>query len=143
MILAAVGVIFPLVLLVSLAIDYPATSRQARLGAALAAILMGYFTVFRLARARVCVLRDGVKVVNPLRTVFVPWHRISRFSLRTWGLFYTPIGHVDLKDGSSVHILGIGAPNPGTRPRNQSAQRLIEELNDMLTKVRSGDFPLT
>jgi len=48
------------------------------------------------------------------------------------------MGHVELKDGTSMHIFGIEAPNALTRPRNQSAQRLIAELNEILDAVRSG-----
>jgi hypothetical protein len=101
------------------------------------AVAWGAFCILRAARAGAFVTRDGVRILNPLRTHFIPWNRIDSFSLRRWGL--APLmGHVNLKDGTSTHIFGIEAPNALTRPRNQSAQRLIAELNEILNEVRTG-----
>jgi len=97
----------------------------------------GAFCLLRAARAGVYVLPEGIRIVNPFRTKFVPWRQIARFSLRRWGPFPL-IGHVDLTDHSSQHIFGIEAPNTPTRPRNRSAQKLIAELNQVLDLARSG-----
>lgn len=97
----------------------------------------GAFCLFRAARAGVYVLSEGIRIVNPFRTKFVPWREIAQFSLRQWGPFPL-IGFVDLTDHSSEHIFGIEAPNPFTRPRNRSAQKLIAELNQVLDLARSG-----
>jgi hypothetical protein len=42
------------------------------------------------------------------------------------------MGVVARKDATIVPIWGIQIPNPMTRPKNRSAQRLIEELNRVL-----------
>jgi hypothetical protein len=95
------------------------------------AVLLGAYGVFRLARCGVYVIDNGVRVVNPVRTRFVPWETISRFSIRRVG-FHPGMGVVDRKDATIVPIWGIQIPNPMTRPKNRSAQRLIEELNRVL-----------
>jgi hypothetical protein len=60
---------------------------------------------------------------------------ISRFSLRPWGPFPL-VGYAELRDGRSVHMLGVAAPNPITRPNNQTAQRMIAQLNEPLDHLR-------
>lgn len=99
---------------------------------------LGLFMVLRVARSGVVAFERGCRVVNPLRTRFIPWTEIAGFSLRPWGVFPL-VGQVDLKDGSSVHVFGIEAPNPLTRPNNRSAHRLKDELNSLRSKLTSGE----
>ncbi len=113
-----------------------------RIGAVVINLILSYFLLFRVARSRLLVLPEGVQIVNPLRSVFLPWDRIDRFSLRPWGLIWTPIGHANLKDGSSVHILGIAAPNPAHWPKHRSAHKAVAELNGILEAARSGVPPV-
>jgi hypothetical protein len=94
--------------------------------------------LLRVARSGVFLEDGGVGVLNPLRTVRIPWSQIRCFSLKRYKLF--PLtGHVELKDGTSVHIFGIQAPHPLLRPRNQSAQRIVEALNERLRQRGSDD----
>jgi hypothetical protein len=95
-----------------------------------------HFTALRMARARLCVLPDGVLVVNYLRSRFISWHEISKFSLRGWGFWWTPVGHVELKNGSSVPVLGIGRSSPTLRTKRARADDMIQELNDLLDEHR-------
>jgi hypothetical protein len=101
------------------------------------AVLFGGYGVFRLARCGAYVMDKGVRVVNPLRTHFVPWEAISCFSIRRVG-FYPGMGVIERKDASIVPIWGIQVPNPMTRPKNRAAQRLIEELNGVIPGRDSG-----
>jgi len=121
----------------AITIDSPNVSLPERVAWITVGFGAGAFCLLRAARAGVYVLPEGVRIVNPFRTKFVPWRQIAQFSLRRWGPFPL-IGLVDLTDHSSEHIFGIAAPNPLTRPRNRSAQKLIAELNEVLDLARSG-----
>ena len=94
------------------------------------------FMILRMARARLCLLPGGVVVVNYLRSRFIPWPEINGFSLRPWGLWWTPIGHVELQTGSSVPVLGIGRSSPALWPKRAPADAMIRELNELLDARR-------
>jgi hypothetical protein len=94
-------------------------------------VSLGWFFIFRLARSGVFAYRDGVRILNPLGSRFVPWEETQKFKLGTWGLF-PRMGYAELTNGSEHHIWGIQAPNPLFRPRNRSADRLIAELNELM-----------
>jgi hypothetical protein len=121
----------------ALTIDGADVSAPERVIWVILGLAWGAFSLLRGARAGVFVIRGGVRILNPFRTTFVPWSRIARFSLRRWGPFPL-MGHADLTDDSSIHIFGIEAPNPLTRPRNQSAQKLIAELDAVRKLAQSG-----
>lgn len=110
-------------------------------GGAVAYVLLLAFMLLRMARARLCVLPEGVRVVNYLRNRFIPWDEIVGFSLRGWGIWWTPVGHVDLKDGSSVPVLGIGRSSQVFWRKIAPADDMIDELNRILNAVRTGDYP--
>lgn len=81
--------------------------------------------VFRIG-VRVCA--NEARLVTMRKTIVVPWADIDHFSLG--GSFLnsnTGIAH--LRSGEQIGILGIASPNRATRPKNRSAERLIEELN--------------
>jgi Bacterial PH domain len=101
---------------------------------------MAWFGIFRLTTIRVCVDSEGVEVFNPFRRVFVPWGRISAFSLRHRRVIFGPLGHIDLKDGSSVVMFAIAGQNPALRPSERSAQRMIEELNQLLVQAQTREL---
>ena len=88
----------------------------------LVVVLLALFTVLRLARAGVFVEEDGVKVLNPLNTVRIPWEEIAGFSLKRSGGF-AAVGFVDLVDGGRVQAWGIQARNkhPGAMKAPQAA----------------------
>jgi len=121
----------------AITIDDPDVTRPERVAWIIGGLALGAFCLLRGARAGVYVLPEGIRIVNPFRTKIVPWRQIAQFSLRSWGPFPL-MGHVDLIDHSSEHIFGIEAPNPLTRPRSRSAQKLIAELNEVLDLARSG-----
>jgi hypothetical protein len=95
------------------------------------------FMVARVARARLCVVAGGVKVVNPLRSRFVSWEDIAGFSLRPWRIFFTPVGQVDLNDGTSVPILGIQRSSPQIWRYRTPAEDMIDELNRLLEQFQT------
>jgi hypothetical protein len=95
------------------------------------AAVIALFGVLRLGRAGAYADREGIRILNPFRSIRVPWKDIQGFSLRPHGL-WAEVGHADLRDGRSIHILGIQPPNRLFRPRDRSAQVIIEELNERL-----------
>jgi len=94
------------------------------------AISFGAFCLLRVTRCGVYPKDGGLRVMNPFSSEWVSWTDVVGFSLRPWGP-YPAIGHVDLRDGRSIHIWGIEAPNPLFRPKNRSAQLLLQELEQL------------
>jgi HEAT repeats len=62
-------------------------------------------------------------------------------SLRPWNIFWTPVGHIDRVDGSSVPIHGIGRSHTTFLKRRTSADEMIHELNELLHPRRVGEGP--
>jgi len=73
---------------------------------------------------------DGLRIRNPLRTHSIRWSDCQGFRVGRYGLPRVAIA--DLNDGRSIPIFGIGGPPPSTRPRDQTAELLVSELNGML-----------
>jgi len=94
-----------------------------------------FWLAIRSARAGVRVDDEGAHIMNVVRTIHVPWHEIVRFSIGSHGML-PKTGIVDLRGGERIAIWGIQAPNPVTRPKNRSAERLIEALNAELERHR-------
>jgi hypothetical protein len=135
---AAVGVLLPalgILTILSRPIQ-PPTTPAARVSAIALLVLAGIFMVSRVARARLTLFADGVKVINPVRTRYVRWEDIAGFSLRSWGIFFMPIGHVDLKQGSSIPVLGIQRSSPEIWRRRTSADNMIDELNQLREEIQ-------
>lgn len=97
---------------------------------------------WRGARAAIYAEEHAVRVVNPLKTELVSWSEIERFSLGRYGP-WPHVGLMELKNGSRRHIFGIQAPNPLTRPKNRSAQNLVEQLNQELAARKGKDMSTT
>lgn len=114
----------------------PPTSAADRTVAIIGMLLIGAFAVFRMARARLRVLPDGIRIHNYVRNRFISWNEIAGFSLRPWGIWFTPLGHADLTDGSSVPILGIGRSSPAISRKRAQADDLIDQLNEILRARR-------
>jgi hypothetical protein len=89
-------------------------------------IALAAFVLLRLARAGAFVTDAGIIVVNPLRTVRVPWEDVAGFSLKRSGGF-PAVGFVDLVDGSRVQVWGIQA-----RSASPSARRAPEQAIEAL-----------
>jgi hypothetical protein len=105
----------------------------------IAIVPITWFFVIRLPRTGAYVESDGLRIVNPLRTLNIDWAEIVSFELG-WSSQYgiRGVGLVNLAGGRVVPIFGIQKPNPIFRPKNSSAQDLIAELNDVLAEVRAA-----
>jgi hypothetical protein len=102
------------------------------------ALLWLGFSILRCARAGARPDNSALIILNPLRTIKVPWYEVRRFTLdRHWLSQLT--AHVELRDGARIHNWGIAAPNPFVMPNSRSAQRLVEELNDLLETKQAAD----
>lgn len=97
--------------------------------------LLSAFCLLRLARAGVYADARGIRVLNPLRTVRVPWDRVQRFSLRPHKGF-PAVGFAELVDGSRVQIWGIQSRSASAAARRVPEQ-LIEQLNEALAQARA------
>jgi hypothetical protein len=107
----------------------------------IAVFALSAFCLLRLARAGVYADAEGIRVLNPLRTVRIPWERVQRFTLRAHGGF-PAVGFAELVDGERVQIWGIQA-----RSHTLAARRIPEEvvaaLNERLAQERAGARPPT
>jgi hypothetical protein len=137
--IAALGVLLPGIGIATILSEplSPPTSAADRAIAIIGMLLVGAFAIFRMARARLRVLLDGVMIHNYLRNRFIPWNEIGGFSLRPWGIWFTPVGHADLTNGSSVPILGIGRSSPQVWRKRAPADDVIDELNRILVARRT------
>ena len=94
-------------------------------------VVLGVFSLVRLARTGIRPMENGIRITNPLRTKDVDWGRVERFEVGQYGL-YPRIGICHLWDGSRIHIWGIQGPNPTFRSRSGRAEQVVEELNHLL-----------
>ena len=70
-------------------------------GFAALGVCFGLFLLLRLARSGVFVHRDGLRVLNPISSRFIPWGDVRTFRLDVWGVF-PRMGFVELTDGSHI-----------------------------------------
>jgi PH (Pleckstrin Homology) domain-containing protein len=98
-------------------------------------VAMALFVYLRLARAGAYVEDGGIRIVNPGRTIHLPWERIDRFSLRAYKGF-PALGFADLVDGERVEIWGIQARKRGETHR-VTPQQAIDGLNERLDAERA------
>lgn len=138
--LIVASIVIPLVMVAEALFEYTTESWTSRITVIVLAAGMAWFGLFEAARLRVCVDSEGVEVFNPFRRVFVSWDRISGFSLRTRRVIFGPLGHIDLKDGSAVVMFAIVGQNPALRSSERSAQRMIEELNQLLRQAQTREL---
>jgi hypothetical protein len=97
--------------------------------------VLAWFIVFRWARAGVFVVQDGVRILNPLKTIAVAWQDIRCFRVGAHGI-WSKIGIVELSDGREIVLLGICAPNSLTRPTNKIAESLVSDLEKVRHRVQ-------
>lgn len=110
-------------------------SAAARFAGVIVGLGYGGFYSLRLARTGVYPTEDGVTVVNPLSTRRVRWELVQSFGIGRFGL-YPRVGWVEEVNGTRLRIWGIQGPNPVTRPKPGQAERMIDELNDLLGQHR-------
>jgi hypothetical protein len=83
---------------------------------------------------------SGVTVRNPLKTYEVPWADIHAFRVGSYRLLRR-VALMDLLGGTTIPIIGIAGPPPATRPNNQTAEILVDELNKLLGDSRERTLP--
>jgi hypothetical protein len=112
-----------------------AHSRAERFSEAILTILLAA-AMLRLISARVVLTADGeLTVVNAMRTIRLRAAEVSAVRIGRWGIL-PRIALIDLFDGRCLHAFGIQGPNPAFRAGNQSAERLVEELNERIRSSR-------
>ena len=100
---------------------------------------LALFCLLRMARAGVYAGEHDIRVLNPLRTVRVPWDHVLRFTFKPHRGF-PGVGFVELIDGREIQIWGIQA-----RSQTVAARRIPEEvvakLNERLALERERRKP--
>ena len=114
----------------------PDGSVGSRVAAAVVVVAMSGFVYFRLARAGVYAGDDGIRVVNPLETVEVPWPHLVRFTARPQGGFPL-MGFAQRVDGTEVKLWGVQARSSGAGAK-RVVEDVIEQLNEHLAQVRQS-----
>jgi Bacterial PH domain len=112
------------------------TSFAGRWAPAAVIVAMSTFVYLRLARAGVYAGEEGIRVVNPLRTVEIPWPHLIRFTARPHKGFPL-IGFAQRVDGTEVKLWGVQARS-GSSGAMKVCEDLIAELNERLAQVRSS-----
>jgi hypothetical protein len=98
-------------------------------------VACGAFVLLRVAKARVCALPSGVRVVNPIRTYVLAWDEIEEFRLRSYGSCV-----VKKRDGGLVAMFAIQQTNwANIRNKTDTPERaMIDELNASLVAHRTA-----
>jgi hypothetical protein len=120
---------------VVLAISRSEATTAGRWAPAAVVIAISAFCYLRLARAGVHVEEDGIRVVNPFRTVRVPWEHLVRFVSRPHKGF-PALGFAQRIDGTEVELWGIQARGTGV-PAKRVVGDLVESLNEELASART------
>jgi hypothetical protein len=108
---------------------------RAAVAAVVGAALLWLF-VARVVLAGVHVDRDGLRVVEPFRTVRIPWSHVQGFGFGRWNAAFPRVGWVQLTTGKRVMLWPIQGSLllPGS---NREAERLIRALDAELA-ARTG-----
>lgn len=114
-------------------------STGARFGPVVPVVLLSAFCLLRMARAGVYADEKGIRVLNPLRTVRIPWERVHRFSLRPYKGF-PAVGFAEMVDGERLQIWGIQARSHTTAAR-RVPEEIVEALNRRLEESRRAPSP--
>jgi hypothetical protein len=97
--------------------------------------------IWHIVRCGVVVCDDGIVIRNPTRTARVAWREVDHFAVVHHGV-YPKIAEVRLRNGQAIRAWGIQGPNPDVRPRNRTAERLVDARNAELAQ-RRGRGPTT
>ena len=98
-------------------------------------VLLSVFVYLRLARAGVYASDEGIRVVNPLKTVKVPWEHLIRFTARP-NKGFPLIGFAQRVDGSEVELWGVQARS-GSSGAKRIVDQVIAQLNERLALART------
>lgn len=102
-------------------------------------VLLSAFCLLRLARAGVYADSEKVRILNPLKTVELPWERVVRFSLRP-SKGFPAVGWAELVDGEPVQIWGIQARSSAPAA-TRIPRELVEALNERLAQEKRLPAP--
>lgn len=97
------------------------------------------FCLLRLARAGVYANGEEIRVLNPLRTVRVPWEHVLRFTLKA-SKGFPAVGFVELIDGREIQIWGIQARS-GTAAARRIPAEVVADLNERLAAEQAARRP--
>jgi hypothetical protein len=98
------------------------------------AALLGCWPVLRISRCGVYVEDDGIRVINPIRTVRLTWSEIACFELRAYGACL-----IKRVRGTSIGIYGIQQTAWDARrgKKDTDEAKMIAELNTILESHRA------
>jgi hypothetical protein len=96
---------------------------------AVGAVVLGGWTVATYLRTRVIVTDSGVRIVNLVRSVEIPWSRIAGFRIGRHRLL-SAVCIVDLTDGTSRHAFAIQRSQIRRPPGQSKEDRMIALLNE-------------
>jgi hypothetical protein len=104
-------------------------------------VLVALWLGIRVARCGVLVDDDGVRIVNPIRTVQLHWSEVSSFEFRAYGSCL-----VRRVEGPPVGVVGIQQSASSARRKQAGTQaaKQIAALNGLLESHRAakhGDLP--
>jgi hypothetical protein len=100
---------------------------------------LAVFCLLRLARAGVYADADGIRVLNPLRTQWVPWEHVLRFTLKA-SKGFPAVGFAELIDGREIQIWGIQSRS-GTVNARRIPEEVVAALNARLATERAARQP--
>ena len=100
---------------------------------------LSLFCLLRLARAGVYADGDGIRVLNPLRTVRVPWDHVLRFTLKA-SRGFPAVAFAELIDGREIQIWGIQSRS-GTAAARRIPAAVVDALNERLASERARRQP--
>jgi hypothetical protein len=101
--------------------------------------VLSLFCLLRLARAGVYADGEGIRVLNPLRTVRVPWDHVLRFTLKA-SKGFPAVGFAELIDGREIQIWGIQSRSYTTAAR-RIPEEVVAALNERLAAERGARQP--
>ena len=136
LVIATVASLFLIASIIAAAVREGDLTTSQRVWPVVPVLVLSAFCLLRLARAGVYAGPEGIRVLNPLRTVKVPWEHVLRFTLEPHKGF-PAVGFAELIDGRRIQIWGIQS-----RSSNAAAKRIpqqeIDALNERLREVRAG-----
>ncbi|MDQ3756314.1 MAG: PH domain-containing protein [Actinomycetota bacterium] len=94
--------------------------------------------ILRVARARVELSADGVRVVNPFRTYWSSWDQVADFTITSGRELAHPLIPVCInKDGVRIFLHGLQGPYSMLRSSADTEQSLVVGLREEMRR-RTG-----
>lgn len=135
LLITVVAALFALASVVSALVREGDLSVGARWGPVLPVLALSAFCLLRLARAGVYADDSGIRVLNPLNTVRIPWEHLQRFTLRPHRGF-AAVGFAERVDGTRVLIWGVQARS-ASAPAKRIPEEVVAALNERLAQERA------